>query len=36
MKICEYEYKGPGWEFSRVCFQKINLIVGDSGTGHII
>lgn len=33
MQILDYEYKGPGWEFSNVQFQKINLIVGDSGTG---
>lgn len=33
MQILDYEYKGPGWEFSRVRFQKINLIVGDSGAG---
>lgn len=33
MQILDYEYKGQDWEFSRVHFQKINLIVGDSGTG---
>lgn len=33
MKILEYEYNGPDWRFSQVRFQKINLIVGDSGTG---
>ncbi len=35
MRIYDYEYKGKesDWEFSRVSFQKINLIVGDSGTG---
>lgn len=33
MQIFDYEYKGPGWEFSKIQFQKVNLIVGDSGTG---
>ncbi|MCJ7553878.1 MAG: ATP-binding protein [Ignavibacteriaceae bacterium] len=33
MQIIDYEYNGPNWEFSSVQFQKINLIVGDSGTG---
>ncbi len=33
MQILDYEYKGPGWEFSRIRFQKINLVVGDSGAG---
>jgi len=33
MQILDYEYKGPDWEFNKVQFQKINLIVGDSGTG---
>ena len=33
MKILDYRYNGPDWKFSQVRFQKINLIVGDSGTG---
>ena len=33
MQILEYEYKSPGWEFGKVKFQKLNLIVGESGTG---
>lgn len=33
MQILDYEYKGQDFEFSQVQFQKINLIVGDSGTG---
>ncbi|MBK6913783.1 MAG: hypothetical protein IPH11_08980 [Ignavibacteriales bacterium] len=33
MQIIDYEYKSPDWEFCKVQFQKINLIVGDSGTG---
>lgn len=33
MQILEYEYKGPDWEFGKIQFQKINLVVGDSGTG---
>ncbi|MCM1566108.1 MAG: ATP-binding protein [Dehalobacter sp.] len=33
MRIREYEYKDLKWKFSKLSFQKINLIVGDSGTG---
>ena len=33
MIIVDYEYSGSDWKFNRVRFQKINLIVGDSGTG---
>lgn len=33
MKILEYSYKGSGWDFSKVSFKKLNLLVGDSGTG---
>ena len=36
MQILEYEFHEadrPGWHFSKAQFRKINLIVGDSGTG---
>lgn len=33
MKIFKYEYCGPEWKMHEIRFQKINLIVGDSGTG---
>ena len=33
MKILEYEFSEEYWNFQKVEFQDINLIVGDSGTG---
>lgn len=36
MKIISYHYKDiedPGWDFSEVQFDKINLLVGDTATG---
>ena len=33
MQILDYEYKAPDWEFNRIRFQKINMVVGDSGAG---
>lgn len=33
MKIVDYEYKSSDWEFQKVQFQNLNLIVGDSGSG---
>lgn len=33
MKILEYLYRDKNWEFNKSEFQKINLIVGDSGSG---
>lgn len=33
MKIIDYEYKGLDWNFQKVTFQNVNLIVGDSGSG---
>ena len=33
MKILDYEYNSPSWKFHQLSFQKVNLIVGDSGTG---
>jgi hypothetical protein len=33
MKIIDYQYSDNEWEFGKVEFQDVNLIVGDSGTG---
>lgn len=36
MKILEYHFRdvgGPGWNFARITFGKINLLVGDTATG---
>lgn len=33
MKILDYEFSSLHWKFSKVDFQNINLIVGDSGSG---
>src|SRR5262245_11168129 len=36
MKIIEYHYQDvdePGWDFARVKFGRINLLVGDTATG---
>ncbi|MCG2820718.1 MAG: CpaF/VirB11 family protein, partial [Candidatus Atribacteria bacterium] len=36
MHILKYDYHGPeneAWEFSTPSLRKINLIVGDTGTG---
>ena len=33
MNIISFEYKSNEWWFHKVCFNKTNLIVGDSGTG---
>jgi predicted GTPase len=33
MKILEYKFSDEIWDFQKICFQDINLIVGDSGSG---
>ena len=33
MKILEYKYNDEVWDFQKICFGDINLIVGDSGSG---